>query len=154
MIRVSSCSCLCPILWSQVLSGEWRCSWSSADGQCSNYIWVINNLIAYWGVAYIRDLTVLYIVGLLGGCRASAFINATQSDYIWHEGSFHIVARYDCELCGSRASAIFMLIGVDVMEYRCSSGPVFCLLLRVSSGCARPITGQVTSVTWPVIGGT
>ena len=33
-----------------------------------------------------------------------------------------------------------------------SPGPVFCLLLGVSSGCARPITGQVTSVTWPVIG--
>ena len=32
------------------------------------------------------------------------------------------------------------------------SGPVLCLLLRVSSGFARPITGQVTSVTWPVIG--
>ena len=32
------------------------------------------------------------------------------------------------------------------------AGPVFCLLLGVSSGCARPITGQVTSVTWPVIG--
>ena len=31
-------------------------------------------------------------------------------------------------------------------------GTVFCLLLRVSSGCARPITGQVTLVTWPVIG--
>ena len=28
----------------QVLSGEWRC-WSSADRWCSNYIWVINNLI-------------------------------------------------------------------------------------------------------------
>ena len=34
----------------------------------------------------------------------------------------------------------------------CRPGPVFCLLLRVSSGCALPITGQVTSVTWPVIG--
>ena len=32
------------------------------------------------------------------------------------------------------------------------SGPVFCLLLGVSSGCAQPVTGQVTSVTWPVIG--
>ena len=32
------------------------------------------------------------------------------------------------------------------------SGPVFCLSLGVSSGCAPPITGQVTSVTWPVIG--
>ena len=42
--------------WSLVISGEWRCSWSCADRQCSNYIWLINNLIAYKGVAYIRDL--------------------------------------------------------------------------------------------------
>ena len=39
--------CLCAIYWSHVLSGEWRSSWSSADRRCSNYIWVINNLIAY-----------------------------------------------------------------------------------------------------------
>ena len=58
MFLVSSCSCLCPIHWSQVLSWEWRYSWSSADRQCSNYIWVINNFIAYKGVSYIRDLTV------------------------------------------------------------------------------------------------
>ena len=31
-------------------------------------------------------------------------------------------------------------------------GPVFCLLLGVSSDYAQPITGQVTEVTWPVIG--
>ena len=43
MFLVSTCSCLCAIYWSQVLSGEWRCSWSSADRRCSNYIWVINN---------------------------------------------------------------------------------------------------------------
>ena len=28
------------IHWSQVLSREWRFSWSSADRRCSNYIWV------------------------------------------------------------------------------------------------------------------
>ena len=33
-------------------------------------------------------------------------------------------------------------------------GPVLCLLLRVSSDCAQPITGQVTEVTCPVIGRT
>ena len=32
------------------------------------------------------------------------------------------------------------------------TGPVFCLLLRVSSDYAQPIKGQVTEVTWPVIG--
>ena len=38
MFLVSSCSCLCSIQWSQVLSPEWRCSWSSADRRCSNYV--------------------------------------------------------------------------------------------------------------------
>ena len=44
---VSFCSCLCPIQLSQVLSREWRCSCSSADRRCSNYIWVIDNFIAH-----------------------------------------------------------------------------------------------------------
>ena len=42
-----------------LLSWEWRFSWSSADRRCSNYIWVINNFSAYWSAFYIRDLTVL-----------------------------------------------------------------------------------------------
>ena len=57
MILVSSCICLCPFYWSRVLSREWRCSWSSADRRCSNYIWVINNLMAYKGASFIRDLS-------------------------------------------------------------------------------------------------
>ena len=39
-VSFSSCSYLCPIHWNQVLSREWRCSWSSADRQC---ICVITN---------------------------------------------------------------------------------------------------------------
>ena len=59
MFLLSSCGCLCPIYWSHVLSWEWRRSWSSADRPCSNYIWIIKNLIAYKGAAYIGDLTVV-----------------------------------------------------------------------------------------------
>ena len=47
MFLILSCSGLCAILC-QVLSREWRCSCSNADRQCSNYIWVINNSIAYY----------------------------------------------------------------------------------------------------------
>ena len=47
MFLILACHCLCAIYWSQVLSGEWRCSWSSADRRCTNYIWVINNLSSY-----------------------------------------------------------------------------------------------------------
>ena len=45
MFLVSSCSCLCAIHWSHVLSRQWRCSWSSADIRCFNYIWVTNNFV-------------------------------------------------------------------------------------------------------------
>ena len=41
----ASCSCPCPIHWSQVLSLEWRCSQSTTGRRCSNYIWVINSFI-------------------------------------------------------------------------------------------------------------
>ena len=44
--------------WALSLSREWRCSWSGADRRCSNYIWVINNFIAYQGAPYTRGLTV------------------------------------------------------------------------------------------------
>ena len=47
MFFVPSCSCFCPIHWSQLLSREWRCSWSSAVRLCFNYIWVINNFTAH-----------------------------------------------------------------------------------------------------------
>ena len=58
MFLVSTYSCPCRIHWSQVLSRTRRCTWSSADRCCSNYIWVINSFIAYWGVTYIRCIAV------------------------------------------------------------------------------------------------
>ena len=64
-ILVSLCSCYCPIHWSNVLSSELRCSWSSADRRSSSYIWVINNFIAYSGATCIRGLTVCLIVCVL-----------------------------------------------------------------------------------------
>ena len=67
---VSSCSCLCQVHWSQMLSREWRCSWNSAD----NYIWVINDFTAHEGAVYIRGLTVhkssayIYLILFLNSC--------------------------------------------------------------------------------------
>ena len=43
----------------QVLSREWRCSWSSDDRRCANCIWVICKFIAYEASSYIRYLGVL-----------------------------------------------------------------------------------------------
>ena len=58
---VSSFSCLCPIHWSQVFSREWRYGWSSTHRHCSNYIWVINNFIAYKGATHSRGLGHIWI---------------------------------------------------------------------------------------------
>ena len=44
-LNVLYCSCLCPIHWSQMLSREWRCSWSNAYRPCSNYTCVTNNFV-------------------------------------------------------------------------------------------------------------
>ena len=53
---------VCSIHRSQVLSREWRYSWSSSDRRCSNEIWVINNLLptklrlifhVWWWFSYI-----------------------------------------------------------------------------------------------------
>ena len=67
-VSLSSCSCLRSIHWSQVLNWEWRCSWSSADRRCSNYIWVIKKFYSllrcdlYWrfyGKSAWPNLTIL-----------------------------------------------------------------------------------------------
>ena len=59
MFLISISICLCAIYWSQVLSREWRCSWSSTSRQWSKYIWVINSFIAYYCAPYMRDLMVI-----------------------------------------------------------------------------------------------
>ena len=47
-----------------MLSREWRCSWSSPNRRCSNYIWVIKNLIAYLSASYVRDLTLFCTIAM------------------------------------------------------------------------------------------
>ena len=76
MFLVSSCSCLCLVHLSQVLSREWRCTWSRTDRRCSIYIGVINNFIAYHGMTCIRGLTVFplkvpFVLLFEGGFSAS-----------------------------------------------------------------------------------
>ena len=78
MFLVPSCSCLCPIHWTQVLSREWRCSWSSADRQCSNYIFVINKYDLIWSSSlkqyqhkFLRYLDNQFMNALLNGSEAS-----------------------------------------------------------------------------------
>ena len=95
MFFISSCSCLCPIYSSHVLNLELRCSWSSADRRCSNYIWVINNLIAYEGAADIRDLTIYCIQHYKEGI--SEFVITKDTPYLTLRGELWGVVCEDFE---------------------------------------------------------
>ena len=86
MLHVLSCSCLCPIHWSQVLGREWRCCWSSADRRCSNYIWLINNFIAYWGATCIRSFMsawTLTVKLISGECHRSSLMRSQHWLRLW-----------------------------------------------------------------------
>ena len=102
MILVSSCICLWPIYWSQVLSREWRCSWSSADRWCSNYIWVINNLIAYWGATYIRDLmvSIFWMIAKFYKTEEPIMLQPSAGggggDSVWLKTSYHKTSQKRC----------------------------------------------------------
>ena len=80
----------CPNHWSQVFSREWRCSCSSADRRCCDYIWVINNFIAYQSAPYIRGLT---IFGIWHTIR------------IWTSEAYHLVVK----MTNTRFSCIFYI---------------------------------------------
>ena len=78
MFLVSGCSYFCVICWGHVLSCEWSCSWNSADRRWSNYIWVINNFIAFQGAYFIRDFRARWRYWQLGGSFNSLFGLARQ----------------------------------------------------------------------------
>ena len=86
MFLVSSCSCVCPIHWNQVLSREWRCSWSIGGRRCSN--WVINNFIACKDAAYIKYLQVFFewrilIFTLVGSYKHPKMKITCSGDWLW-----------------------------------------------------------------------
>ena len=119
MLLVSSCSCLCPIHWSHMFNREWRCSWSSTDRRCTNYIWVINKFIAYWGAAYIWYLTVIQVL-----MSTNNDIRHLDFRYIWIELSkLEILNRESIyryllfELTISKYSIKLLISGFSYFKY-------------------------------------
>ena len=106
MFLVTPCSCLRSIHWRQVLSWEWRCSWSSADRRCSNYIWVINNFIAYWGATYMRGFT----VGVYRNQNVNLMSFATT-----YVGNFHFLESAFCIVASLKTHGHHMIITNDFL---------------------------------------
>ena len=92
-------------------SWEWRCSWSSANRRCSNYVWVINNLIAYYFVVYLIletwRLTSTYIVNR----------NCYWNSHIYIPGSLNIWKRH---LQNSVHFALSLNVnGLHILSWNC-----------------------------------
>ena len=107
MFLVSSCSCLCPIHWSQMSSWEWRCRWSSADRRCSNYIWAINNFIAYQGGSYIRDFTV----------RFPVFTSLSSDLYMAYYNKFYLGTVVSWSFCEHRRVLFINLKNLNLLTH-------------------------------------
>ena len=92
MLLVSSCSRLYPIRWSQVLSWEWRCSWSSADGELtlckciSACAWVcMRILVQNNSIIVNKFISVLLIFIVLFYCFGSfcGMLTAYKCNMVW-----------------------------------------------------------------------
>ena len=92
--------------WIHGLRREWRCSWSSTDRQCSNYIWVINNFIAYPGVPHIRGL------GYIGSITFA--LQVPFHIYTWNPKLIINVPADVLLLKGAKPSAGPMLIQLEL----------------------------------------
>ena len=121
MFLVSSCSWLRSIHGSQVLSWEWRCSWSSADRWCSNYIWVINNFIAYEGATYIRGFTVV-VFGMLS-CYV-LLLMCTQEEW-----------RYKCKYVYNVYGGIIWILKIKMTSFGAPSDDSFIKMTKFLCQC-------------------
>ena len=113
--------------------------------------------------------------GLWSSLALLSFMFRRHGDRILHSNQLHqqhkrTVERFEMKLINQMESlknynkiilishlcihenVFCFLRNVGIMLWMVWSGPVFCLLLGVSSDYAQPITGQVTKVTCPVIG--
>ena len=110
---------------------DWTgCSWSDIPVHGLNMTCCIGQA-ASWPLAFVHSL----IHSLDGSVAPTLTATCSLFPCVGHT-------------CGSVDDCVTWLL----IHHEDHPGPDFCLLLGVSSGCARPITGQVTTVTWPVIG--
>ena len=123
MIVVLSCSCLWPIHWSQVLSWEWRCSWSSANRRCSNYIWEINNCIANSGalevwqyVLFMHDEVMIWKLFL----HYWPFVRRIQWPRVDSPQKGPVMWSLDVFFLEQTVELLVIFIGLMLMWYHCN----------------------------------
>ena len=77
MFLISSCSCICQIHWSQVLSQEWRCNWSDTGAAPTTCEW--SSILLFTTMRRILEVW-RYIFG----CSVNPSSLYTSSIQHWH----------------------------------------------------------------------
>ena len=127
---------------------ESACNFHILSGQQ----WYLENSYTFlYGVSHYWSLTLAFVV-----CKWN-IMNYNKMHHVLKEFDENLrdVLNHICHHwwhCRLLLRQLVMSTSDDKVGIMTTPGPVFCLLLGVSSGCAQPTTGQVTSVTWPVIG--
>ena len=143
----------------KMASPKWHCgdSWDEAKNKIlqnmpisSLSVWtVITHHPFKLGSPYLNNSckSILLVLCTTTMCSTFAFP-------VWIGGSsLHICwGHYDVPLKWVTFRDPYIWVHFRQYVLKIRSGPIFCLLLGVSSDYAQPITGQVTKVTCPVIG--
>ena len=87
MFIVSSCSCLCPIHWRQLLSREWRCSWTTSEWSTILLPTEVQLTLEVWG----------YFICLQTMSKKSCIrnsMNILTSCILHHNAMHHFILMY------------------------------------------------------------
>ena len=152
MFLASSCSsCLCTVHWSQVLSQEWRSSWSSSESRCSNYIWVITNFIT-WGVTYIRYLAIIMLIVVVSSLpvRLEDGFSSTLISLCLLENYYLIIdQQFSTNGYGLQSSYCALLTNISVINWitiACFNG-LWSLFVKINYSY-NELSVEIPYVTW------
>ena len=130
-----------------MLSREWRCSWSSADRGCSNYIWVINNFVAHLGVAHIRGLVVrrllfqknkhrfLFSQALISNNFMHAFLSAIHIQWTFCFNVFLFLTLMSIESLAQLSWHVQNIVSISPLEFGWEQNEIFIefkLMIRIN----------------------
>ena len=119
-------------------------------------IWPVVQVVNFYLVPNNHRVLVINFVGLIWNTYLSWRSECNVKLIHEHQQQLHEQKVHHGQQLHGQSKQVVVQAAEKWASGCVSHGPVFfCILfgvLEVSLGCARPITGQVTSVTWPVIG--
>ena len=134
-------------LWREFTGTQRDCNAESPSIPGHHVIYLVKPAsYSTWYIA-LYDTTALQTTALVQGFKSKYCMKwntLNVNDQQWHSHIWIILFSNITDL-------VAFFVNITQLSSLVTPGPLVCLLHGVSSGCARPITRQITSVTWPLI---